>query len=40
MVWIGNDSVIEAVRNTIKDYTQSPFTRRDWGLKHAWKVAQ
>ncbi|MEA2512951.1 MAG: peptide/nickel transport system substrate-binding protein, partial [Thermomicrobiales bacterium] len=40
MVWIGNDSVIEAVRNTIKDYTQSPFTRRDWGLKHAWKAAE
>jgi peptide/nickel transport system substrate-binding protein len=40
MVWIGNDSVIEAVRNTIKGYTQSPFTRRDWGLKHAWKAAE
>ncbi len=40
MVWIGNDSVIEAVRNTIKGYTQSPFTRRDWGLKHAWRAAE
>ncbi len=35
MVWIGNDSVIEAVRTNIQGYTQSPFSRRDWGLKHA-----
>jgi peptide/nickel transport system substrate-binding protein len=36
MVWIGNDSVIEGVRDRVQGYTQSPFTRRDWGLKHAW----
>jgi peptide/nickel transport system substrate-binding protein len=40
MTWIGNDSVIEAVRNNIVDYSQSTFSRRDWGLKHAWKAAE
>ena len=36
LVWLGVDNVIEGVRTTVKGYTQSPFTRRDWGLKHAW----
>ncbi|MBX3069121.1 MAG: hypothetical protein KF883_01335 [Thermomicrobiales bacterium] len=40
MTWIGNDSVIEAVRTNIQDYTQSPFSRRDWGLKHAWIASE
>jgi ABC-type transport system substrate-binding protein len=40
MTWIGNDSVIEAVRTNIQDYTQSPFSRRDWGLKHSWIASE
>lgn len=36
MLWVGSDNIIEATQNYVKDYTQSPFTRRDWGLKHTW----
>jgi peptide/nickel transport system substrate-binding protein len=36
MIWVGSDNIIEAVQNYVKGYTQSPFTRRDWGLKHTW----
>ncbi len=36
MLWIAVDNIIEGVQNYVKGYTQSPFTRRDWGLKNAW----
>ncbi|HEX2036874.1 MAG TPA: ABC transporter substrate-binding protein [Chloroflexota bacterium] len=36
MLWIAVDNVIEGLQPRLKGYTQSPFTRRDWGLKHAW----
>jgi len=36
MLWIGVDNIIEGVQSYVKGYSQSPFTRRDWGLKNAW----
>ncbi len=36
MLWIAVDQVIEGLQDYVQGYQQSPFTRRDWGLKHAW----
>ncbi|MGQ0569486.1 MAG: ABC transporter substrate-binding protein [Armatimonadota bacterium] len=36
MLWVGVDNIIEGLQTYVKGYTQSPFTRRDWGLKNAW----
>lgn len=35
-LYIANDQVIDALRTRVKGYTPSPFSRRDWGLKHSW----
>jgi peptide/nickel transport system substrate-binding protein len=35
-LWIAVDNNVEGLRPRIKGYVQSPFTRRDWGLKNAW----
>ncbi len=35
-IWLCNDSVIEGLQSYVKGYTQSAFTYRAWGLKHAW----
>jgi ABC-type transport system substrate-binding protein len=35
-VWLCNDNVTEALQAYVKGYTQSPYTYRAWGLKHAW----
>ncbi|MGH2373205.1 MAG: ABC transporter substrate-binding protein [bacterium] len=36
MFWIAVDNIVEGTQNYLKGYTQSPFTRRDFGLKNAW----
>lgn len=36
MLWVGVDNIIEGTQSYVKGYSQSPFTRRDWGLKNAW----
>jgi peptide/nickel transport system substrate-binding protein len=35
-LWIGNDNVTEGLQGYVKGYTQSAYTYRAWGLKHAW----
>ncbi len=35
-IWLCNDAVTEALQSYVRDYTQSPYTYRAWGLKHAW----
>jgi len=35
-VWLCNDQVTEGLQGHVKGYTQSPYTYRAWGLKHAW----
>ncbi|HEV8676951.1 MAG TPA: ABC transporter substrate-binding protein [Methylomirabilota bacterium] len=35
-IWIGNDNVTEGLQGYVKGYTQSAYTYRAWGLKHAW----
>ena len=35
-LWIANDNVSEGLQSYVKGYTQSPYTYRAWGLKHAW----
>lgn len=36
MFWIAVDNIVEGTQNYLKGYSQSPFTRRDFGLKNAW----
>ncbi len=36
MLWIAVDNIVEGTQPYLKGYSQSPFTRRDFGLKNAW----
>jgi peptide/nickel transport system substrate-binding protein len=35
-VWLCNDNVTEGLQSYVRGYTQSAYTYRGWGLKHAW----
>ena len=36
-IWLANDNVTEGLQGYVKGYTQSAYTYRAWGLKHAWR---